>query len=80
MSTITQRFVITAARDYQREFTGVQQPLGRAVKWDDKDIVLELDVVPVGKWWSSVISVTPEGVVSGVSPIRRGRLAARRKP
>lgn len=48
MAEITRRFAITATKHHQQQLKIETIALGKAVEWDGKDIVLELDVVPVG--------------------------------
>lgn len=81
MAEITRRFIVTATKHHQSQVKIETIVLGKAVEWDGKDIVLELEAVPVGSWWSGVVTITPEGVEGGVSPTITGRfdvVAARR--
>lgn len=81
MGDITRRFVITATKHHPTQMKVDTIALGKAVEWDAKDIVLELDAVPVGTWWSGVLAITPEDAESRVSPTITGKfdvVAARR--
>lgn len=73
MADITRRFVIKATKHHASQVKIETVLLGKAVEWDGKDIVLELDAVPVGSWWSGVISITPEGIGGSVSPAIAGK-------
>lgn len=81
MADITRRFAITATKHHPTQMKVETIALGKAVEWEGKDVVLELDAVPVGTWWSGVVTVTPEGVEGSISPTLTGKfdvVAARR--
>jgi hypothetical protein len=59
MSTVTRRWIVSAARDGRNGPESV--PLGRAVEWDHSNISVELDCLPAGNWWGGVAVLREEG-------------------
>ncbi|AND69523.1 hypothetical protein ATSB10_20690 [Dyella thiooxydans] len=68
MAEITSRSAITTTKHHPTQMKVETIGLGKAVEWDGKDIVPELDAVPVCSWWSGGVTITPEDVEGGVSP------------
>ncbi len=60
MSSPTERYNVTAGRPYTtRDGESKKQwiNVGRATKWDDGGISLEMHAVPVGGWWDGKLSL-----------------------
>lgn len=59
---IKQRFNVCAAKSYERNGEQKKQwvRVGRAVEWDDGNIQIELDTVPVGNWFDGRLSLFVE--------------------
>lgn len=66
MSTITRRFTLTATRETR---TGPETiTLGRGVEFDGKDLAIDVQVLPVGNWWSGVAMLTDQAATEAGAP------------
>jgi hypothetical protein len=63
MSSPTERYNVTAGRPYTTKDGEDKKQwinVGRATKWDDGGISLEMHAIPVGGWWDGKLNLFAE--------------------